>query len=49
LATTQLFLFFAAILQRFSIKSVGAVTLEANVGLTRTPKPFKVVFKRRTP
>ncbi|XP_067667946.1 cytochrome P450 2J5-like [Haliotis asinina] len=49
LAKTELFLFFANLLQRFTFRKVEGATLnlEGMTGLTRYPRPFEVVATKR--
>ncbi len=52
LALSQFFLFFAALMQRYSFKSVhenlNMVDIEPIVMFTQTPKPFEVILNKNS-
>lgn len=52
LALTELFLFFSALMQRYTFKwadgtDLNNLSIEGKVGFTQNPPPFKVVVQRR--
>ena len=52
LALTELYLFFAALMQRYTFKWINEANLEqlsieAKVGVTRCPMPYDVIISKR--
>ena len=51
LALTEMFLFFAALMQRYNFKSVhedlSMIDIEPVVMFTQIPKPFEVILNKR--